>query len=36
MQVPPLHALVYPATARLVGPVKVELEGVVQSTWNFQ
>ncbi len=22
------------ATARLVGPVKVELAGVVQSTWN--
>jgi hypothetical protein len=36
MQVPPLHARAYDATVRLVGPVNVEFEGVVQSTWNFQ
>ena len=23
------------ATGRVVGPVKLELEGVVKSTWNF-
>jgi hypothetical protein len=26
----------YAAAVKLAGPVKVELEGVVQSTWNFQ
>ncbi len=35
MQVPPLHASVKAATGTSVGPVKVELAGVVQSTWNF-
>ena len=32
IQVPPLHALEYEATVRLAGPVKVEFDGVVQST----
>jgi hypothetical protein len=36
MQVPPLQAGENAATGRLVGPVKVELAGVVKSTWNFQ
>ncbi len=35
MQVPSLHASAKTATARSVGPAKVELAGVVQSTWNF-
>ena len=30
------QAVVYAATLRFVGPVKVELAGVAQSTWNFQ
>ena len=33
---PPPHASLYEPTAMLVGPMKVELLGVVQSTWNFQ
>jgi hypothetical protein len=36
MQVPPLHAGLKAATGMFVGPVKVELEGVVKSAWNFQ
>ena len=36
MHVPPPHASLYEPTAMLVGPMKVELLGVVQSTWNFQ
>ena len=30
------HNCVKAATVKAVGPVKVELAGVVQSTWNFQ
>src|SRR5262249_20351285 len=36
MQTPPLHAGEKAATGRFVGPVRVELDGVVQSVWNFQ
>src|SRR5260370_2784905 len=32
---PPEHAAVNAATGMVVGPVKVELAGVVKSTWNF-
>src|SRR5262249_37258360 len=32
---PPLQAAVNVATLMLVGPVRVELLGVAQSTWNF-
>src|SRR3954447_17779018 len=35
-QVPPPQARANDATVTLVGPVNVELDGVVQSTWNFQ
>src|SRR3982074_1882786 len=36
MQVPPAQASAYDATPRLIGPLNVELDGVVQSTWYFQ
>ncbi len=36
MQVPPLQASVKAVTGIETGPVKVELAGVAQSTWNFQ
>src|SRR5262245_56947544 len=36
IHVPPPHPAVNEATVNCVGPVKVELAGVVQSTWNFQ
>jgi hypothetical protein len=32
---PPLQSGVKLATAKVVGPVKVELAGVMKSTWNF-
>src|SRR5205807_1699792 len=35
MQVPPLQASAKAGTVISVGPEKVELAGVVQSTWNF-
>jgi len=35
-QVPPPQASPYELTPMLLGPVNVELLGVVQSTWNFQ
>src|SRR5437588_556377 len=34
MQVPPLHASVNAAVARLVGPANVEFDGVAKSTWK--
>ena len=36
MQVPPPQASVKAATGMFVGPVKVELLGVVKSAWNCQ
>ncbi len=36
MQVPPPQAGVKAAPVIFVGPVRVELAGLVQSTWNFQ
>ena len=35
MQVPPLQASAKVGTVISVGPAKLELAGVVQSTWNF-
>src|SRR6266700_197032 len=33
---PPLHAAVNAATGTLIGPVRVEFDGVVKSTWKRQ